>query len=111
MKVIVSARDYDLTETLRELVERRCERLARYEPKAKRAEVHISGEGSGCRADAQVSIDGSGGVHASAVAPDPRSALDQMVQKLARQLRKNHSRRRDHKAKARGSNPPGGLGS
>ena len=99
MQVIVSARNCDLTDALRDVVERRFDRLERYEPRATRAEVRLVEEKGGCKVDASINIDGSGNVHASAAASDPRTAVDRTVEKLARQLRKNHSRRRDRKGR------------
>ena len=105
MHVIVSARNYEVTDTLREVVEERFDRLERYEPRATRAEVRLAEEKDGCKVDANISIIGSGNVHASATATDPRTAVDRTIDKLARQLRKRHSRRNDKKGKGKGGEP------
>ena len=105
MQVIVSARNCDVTDTLRETVVRSFDRLERYEPRATRAEVRLVDEKDGCKVDASINIHGSGMVHASAAAADPRTAVDRTVAKLARQLKRNHSRRHSRKGKGQGGAP------
>ncbi len=93
MRVVVSARNCELTDGLRDAVDRQFGRLGRFEPRATRAEVRLTAEKKGCTADARVHVDGSGSLHASGRGSDPRSALDRAVDKLSRQLRRNHGKR------------------
>lgn len=93
MRVVVSARNCELTDGLRDAVDRRFGRLGRFERRATRAEVRLTAEKQGCTADARVYVDGSGSMHASGRGADPRTALDRAVDKLSRQLRRNHGKR------------------
>lgn len=107
MQVIISARHFDVSDRLRSLVEERFSRLSRFEPRVSRVEVALLEEKNRCEVDAQVSVDGSGPVHAHGEAPDFRTAVDQVVDRLGRQLRKSHSRRRDHQARPKDIAVPG----
>ena len=108
MQVIISARHFEVTDRLRQLVEERFSRLERFEPRVSRVEVALLDEKNRREVDAQVSVDGSAPLHAHAEAPDFRTAVDQAVDKLGRQLRKNRSRRRDHQAQPKDIPAPGG---
>lgn len=98
MQVIITARHCDISEDLRSLIERQVENLSRYESRATRAEVAVTGGKKLFEAEAIVSVDGADRVHASAQAEDMRSAVDRMVEKLSVQLRRRHKRRREHRA-------------
>lgn len=98
MQVIVSGRHFDVSDELRGVVESRFGKLTRFEPRISRAEVALLEEKNRCEVEATVSVDGAGLLHARAEAPDFRTAVDRTVDRLERQLKKNHSRRRDHQA-------------
>ena len=98
MQVIISARHFDVSDGLRQLVEERFSRLDRFEERIGRVEVTLLEEKNRCEVEGDLTIDGRGSVHAHAEAGDFRSALDQVVAKLARQLKKNRSRYKDHNA-------------
>lgn len=109
MHVILSARGCELDDDLRRLIQRRFDRLERYEPRASTAEVTVTAERLRYEIEALVRVDGDERVHGRADADEIRSAVDRLVQKLGRQLRRRHARRRDHKAPALGemTGPPG----
>lgn len=112
MHVILSARHCDLTDELRELVQHRFDGLERFEPRASRAEVMITAERVDYTVEALISVDGGARVHARADGTDARTAIDRVAEKLARQLRRRHGRRRDHQAPplgALGGEPEGEL--
>lgn len=98
MQVIISARHFDVSDGLRQLVEERFSRLERFEERIGRVEVTLLEEKNRYEVEGDLSIDGRGSVHAHAEAPDFRTALDQVVAKLARQLKKGRSRYKDHNA-------------
>lgn len=98
MHVILSARHCDLTDELRELVQHRFDGLERFEPRASRAEVMITAERVDYKVEALISVDGGARVHARADEADARTAIDRVAEKLARQLKRRHGRRRDHQA-------------
>lgn len=101
MQVIVSARRFDVTDELRRVVEGRFAKLSRFEPLVSRVEVVLLDEKNRCEVEARVSVDRGGILHARGEASDFRTALDRTVERLERQLRKHHSRRRDHQASPR----------
>ncbi|HSM08163.1 MAG TPA: ribosome-associated translation inhibitor RaiA [Gemmatimonadota bacterium] len=98
MQLIISGRNTEVTDDLRARIEEQFERLERYEPRASRAEITLWEERNRCVAEAVLSIDRRPPVHAEADAEAFRTALDRLHDKLARQLKKERSRRRDHRA-------------
>lgn len=98
MHLIISGRNIEVTDDLRARIEEQFERLVRYEPRASRAEITLWEEKNRCLADAVLSIDRRPPVHAQASAEAFRAALDGLHDKLARQLKRERSRRRDHRA-------------
>ncbi len=98
MQLIISGRNTEVTDDLRARIEEQFERLERYEPRASRAEITLWEEKNRCVAEAVLSIDRRPPVHAEAAAEAFRTALDRLHDKLSRQLKKERSRRRDHRA-------------
>ncbi len=98
MQLIISGRNIEVTDDLRARIEEQFERLERYEPRASRAEITLWEEKDRCVAEAVLSIDRRPPVHAEATEEAFRTALDRLHDKLARQLKKERSRRRDHRA-------------
>ena len=98
MQVIISARRFDVSDGLRRLVEERFSRLERFEERIGRVEVTLLEEKNRYEVEGDLSIDGRGSVHAHAEAADFRTALDRVVDKLARQLKKSRSRYKNHNA-------------
>lgn len=98
MQVIISARHFDVSDALRGLVEERFSRLDRFEERIGRVEVTLLEEKNRYEVEGDLTIDGRGSVHAHAEAADFRTALDKVVAKLARQLKKSRSRYKNHNA-------------
>ena len=98
MQLIVSGRNIEVTDDLRARIEAQFERLERYEPRASRAEITLWEEKNRFVAEAVLSIDRRPPVHGVAEAEDFRTSLDRLHDKLARQLKRERSRRRDHRA-------------
>ncbi|MFQ5888888.1 MAG: ribosome hibernation-promoting factor, HPF/YfiA family [Gemmatimonadota bacterium] len=101
MQVIVSARHFEVSDTLRSLIDERFSRLVRFEPRILRVEVTLLEEKNRCEVEAQLAISRADSIHAHAEASEFRTAIDRVIDKLSRQLKKSRSRRRDHKAVAR----------
>ncbi len=97
MRTIVTARNTDVSE-IREIIETRFTNLARFEPRASKAEVVFTGEKTQVRAAAVISVDRARPVHGEATGSDPRTALDRLADKLGNQLRRNHDRYSEHSA-------------
>lgn len=98
MQLIISGRNTDLSAEIRTQIEEQFEKLARYEPRASRAEVTLWEENQNCLVEAVVSIDRRPRLHGEAAGDAFRTALDRLHDKLARQLKKEHAKRRDHRA-------------
>ena len=98
MQTIVTGRHCQVDPDLREAFEERFERLRRFEPRVSRAEVTVTAVKHGFEAEALLSIDRADRMHAKAEAPEMRTALDRVVEKLAVQLRRAHDRHHSHRA-------------
>jgi len=97
MQLIISTRHTQLSERLREVVEEQFARLERFEPRITKVEVTLLEEKNRCEVEARLSIARAGQLHAHAEAADFRSAVDAVVSKLSRQLKRQRSRSRQHK--------------
>jgi len=98
MQVIISSRHTELADDLREYIEKKFQHLGRYDQRALRAEVSLLEEKNRCEVEAHVLVPRAEGIHASSEGPEFRAAIDRVVDRLARQLSKNHARRVDHQA-------------
>ena len=98
MHIIISGRHVVIAESLREHMEDRFNRLTRFDDNVSRIEVTLSEEKKRCLAEANVSIRRGPGVHAGAQAGDFRTAVDQLYEKLSRQLKSRREKVRDHKS-------------
>jgi ribosomal subunit interface protein len=98
MQLIISGRNTEVSEEIREQIEAQFEKLRRYEPRASRAEVTLWEEHQNFLVEAVVSIDRRPRLHGEADGDAFRTALDRLHDKLARQLKKSRAKRRDHRA-------------
>lgn len=98
MQIIISSRHAEISAALRRHVEDQFERLVRFDDRISRVDVTLTEEKNRCIAEANLSVDREVPVHGSAEAADFRSAVDRLLDKLSRQLKKRRSRRREHKA-------------
>lgn len=94
MQLIISGRNVDVSDDLRERIEEQFARLARYDSRASRAEITLWEENDLSRIEAVLSIDRRPQMHAEAEADAFRTALDRLTARLARRLKKEGSRRR-----------------
>lgn len=102
MQVIIAARHFELTDSLRAHVEEQFGELDRYEPRISRVEVTLLEEKNRRDVEALASVDRGEPLHAEATAGDFRTAIDQARDRLARQLKKQRARHRDHQGPANG---------
>lgn len=98
MKISVTARHFELTEAMRDRVERRLRRLERYNHRISRLDVTLTEEKREKRVEALAAVDGDVDIYAEACADDFRTALSRVSDRLARQLKRRHDLRRDHQA-------------
>jgi ribosome-associated inhibitor A len=99
MQIIISARHVEVVDSLREHMDERFNRLARFDGEVSRIEVTLSEEKKRCLAEANVSSR-LGLIHAGAEAADLRTAVDRLCEKLSRQLKSRREKARDRKGAA-----------
>ncbi|MFQ5746686.1 MAG: ribosome hibernation-promoting factor, HPF/YfiA family [Gemmatimonadota bacterium] len=107
MEIIITGRRFDVPEDLARHVHGQFGRLDRFAGHVSRAQVILTEEKNRCEAEAHLSIDRRGGVHSRAEAPDFRTAVDRLVEKLAVQLKKKSSRPRNRRVAAARSSATG----
>jgi len=98
MDISITARHFEISDALRQLVDTRLSRLDRFNPRLSTVEVTLTEEKREKRVEAHAGIDGDLDIHAEVVAEDFRAAVNKVSDKLARQLKRQHELRRDHKA-------------
>ncbi len=106
MNISMTARNFELSDALRDYVENRFSRLDRYYQRVSRVEVTLTEEKRQRRVEALAGVDGDIDIHAEAMADDFRTAINRVSDKLARQLKRRHDRRRDHQAPRLGQEIP-----
>ena len=89
---VVTFKELDADEPIREAIEKRSAQLAEEFPEITRIEVTLSEDGAGYTAHGHVTGKGSD-VGAQAEASDLGVASDRLLDKLERQLRKHHDKR------------------
>jgi putative sigma-54 modulation protein len=98
MDVRITARHCSITDSTREFAETRVSRLTRFEPRVRAAEVLISDDAGSRHAEVKVAVPGASLMQAHGEADSFRAALDRAVDRIERQLRRRHGRRRTHRA-------------
>lgn len=96
MQVIVATRHGEISDRMRANLESRFAKLGKYESRLSRVEVTLSDEKNRWEVEALASVDRAEPVHARAEAGDVRSAVDRVLDRLARQLKRIRSRHREH---------------
>lgn len=98
MRVQVTTRHCDVPNDVLERTESQIRSLAKYQARASAADVVYSEEKLSRKVEVIVHIDGAESVVAHGEGTEFRTALDEVVERLSRQLRRQRERRRDHKA-------------
>lgn len=95
MDVRITARHCSITDSVRDIAQTRVSRLSRFEPRITAAEVQFSDENALKQVEVRLSVPGTSMVQARGAGDSFRTALDRSVERLERQMRRRHSRRRD----------------
>ena len=98
MRVQITERHCDVPDDVLERTRDQIESLAKYEQRASAAEVVYVEEKHARRIEVIIHVDGAEPVVARGDGSEFRSALDQVVDRLRRMLRRQRKRRRDHQA-------------
>jgi putative sigma-54 modulation protein len=99
MKVSLTARHFELSDSLRDHVESRFSGLERYHQRASRVDVTLTQEKREKRVEVRAFVDGDYDIFAEAVADDFRTAVNRVSDKLTRQLKRRRDRMVDHQAR------------
>jgi ribosomal subunit interface protein len=102
MQLIISTRHTEVSDGIRSFVEEQFSRLDRFERRITRVEVTLLEEKNRKEVEARLSIARAGQIHAHAESADFRSAVDSVIAKLTRQLKRQRSRAKDHKPREKG---------
>lgn len=97
MRVQIAARRCDVPDTIRLRTEEQLEKLSKYEPRLSGAEVKFEVEKHLKKVEAVLRVDRDEPVVAGGEGEEFREALDLMVDRLAKILRRRRSLRTDHK--------------
>lgn len=98
MRVQLTARHCDVPEPVRERTEDLVTRLTRYDPRLSSADIVFEIEKHLHKVEGVLSIDGDENVVAHGDGSDFKAAVDQLVDRLAKMLRRRRSQVRDHQA-------------
>lgn len=98
MEVNITRRRGSIPESLRRHIDELLQRLERIEKRPATAHVYFDSERGAKKVEARVTVAGGGQYIAHGAASTYRHALDQSIDRLLRQLRRDHERHRDHQA-------------
>ncbi len=98
MKITITSRRTEVDPEVSERAEARVSKLSRFEPRLTAAELVFSLQGHTKQAEAILSIEKSEPVVATGQAAEFREAVDVLVEKLEKILRRRRSQKRDHRA-------------
>ena len=98
MRVQIAQRHCDVTDDVLQRSEDLVQKLNKYEPHVGTAEVVYSEEKHTKHIEVILHIDGAAPIVARAEEREFRSALDRVLDKLTRMLKKQRGRRTDHRA-------------
>jgi ribosomal subunit interface protein len=96
MRVKIAARHCDVPETVRDRTEEQLGKLSKYEPRLSGAEVVFEVEKHKKKVDAMLKVDREEPVLASGEGVEFREAVDQMVDRLSRILRRRRKQLKDY---------------
>jgi ribosomal subunit interface protein len=98
MRVAITMRHCDVADTVRERAQELVEKLDKYDPRVSAAELVFEEERHERKVEAVLSVDRDEPVVASGLGDDFTAAVDQLVDRLAKILRRRRSQVRDHHA-------------
>ena len=97
MRVQIAARHCDVPEPVLDRAHEQVGRLTKYEPRLSAAELIFEEEGHSKVVEAILSVDRDEPVVASGDGDDFRAALDKMLARISRMLRRRRAQRTNHK--------------
>ena len=106
MRVQIAARRCEVPDAVRDRTEEQLEKLSRYEPRLSGAEVVFEVEKHLKKVDAILKVDREEPVVASGEGVEFREAVDQMVDRLSRMLRRRRKQKKDYHRPSPAEPPP-----
>jgi putative sigma-54 modulation protein len=100
MRVLITGRHVDVTPALRRYIDSRSKRLARYGARVGKIQVVLGVEKYRHTAEILVHFDGAL-LQSKAATREMYSAIDELFDRVAAQVRRRKEKRRDHKGRAR----------
>jgi ribosomal subunit interface protein len=98
MEITITARRTPVSEAVRLHTEEKLERLERFERRPTHAEILFDAERAEKKVEIRVVVAGGGTFLAQGTAGSYRAAVDAAVERLTRQLKREHERVVDHQA-------------
>lgn len=98
MRVQITGRHIEISAQIRAHAEQALGKLKKYDPNLSAADLIFREEGRSTEAEGILHLDGSDLMVAKGRGAEEREALDDLIDKLARMLRRNRERRTQHKA-------------
>jgi ribosomal subunit interface protein len=96
LRIQIAARHCDVPESVRKRIDEQITRLAKYDPRLSAAEVVFEEERHVRRVEAILSIDRGGVVIARAEAGEFQTAVDKVVDRLGRIVKRQRSQAKSH---------------
>jgi ribosomal subunit interface protein len=100
VQVRITERHCQVPRDTLERAQKRLSSLSKYHPRASAAEVVFTEEKVSRGVEVIIHVDGNEPIVASVQDTDFRSALDKVIDRLGRRLRKQRQRRTDHQGRA-----------
>lgn len=110
MQVIIATRHGDISDRMQEQIREQMGRLSRYESRVSRVDVTLNREKNRWEVEGLAHVDNAEPVHAHAEGDDVQTLVDQVLDRLTRQLKRIRERHRDHQGPAKGVEAPFGEG-
>jgi ribosomal subunit interface protein len=98
VRVTITERQCEVPKRVLDRAESQVAALAKFEQRASHADVVFAEQKRACKAEVIVFVDGAPEVVGRGEGEDFRTALDQGIDRVRRQLREQRERRRDHHA-------------
>lgn len=98
MQVNITARHCRVPERVRTEAEERVQRLTKYEPHVKDAVVEFDTDHGEKKVETRIYVKGTHSIVAHGMGESFRTALDQAIGRLTRQLKRRRERVREHKS-------------
>lgn len=102
MQVVIATRHGEISDRMETQIREELSRLSRFESRVSRVEVTLNREKNRWEVEGLAHVDRADPVHASADGDDLQTLVDQMLDRMTRQLKRLRERHRDHQGPTKG---------